>query len=278
VRTFDRIGILIWSLVVAIVLFHIGYLFHFGTVRWVWDFIHYTKFVSGWIGCGLMLVSLLYIPRKNGLITWGKTRFWYRLHVVTGLVGPLFILLHSYGKYYGFGGLAMYLMWGVFFTGVVGHYLYRNLNAEILYRQALREDVLRELDRIDGDAAKNHRMIAELRQRLSACDFSADLKHESPGRSLKGNPREVFRLWKNYHGVNREIGRLRKKVVAHSEAEHRLVATRRETFLELLALERDTKNFLALKDLFSLWRVFHVPVSWGMWILVGLHFFGWLWY
>jgi len=278
-RTFDRMSLLIWSLVLAIIALHLGYLFHFNNSPLVWSFIHHTNFVCGWLGSILMLLSLLYIPRKQKLFTWGKVHSWYNFHIAAGLLGPILIFFHSYGKYNGFGGLALICMWIVFFTGVIGYYIYRRLNEEIEYKMKLREKILRKLDEIDKKMAESALISTEFKQKLSSAGLAAPLYGGSSTQpSLKKDPRKLKRLWQDFRESHREIKTLKNEVVSQNLFEQRTASQKKQAFNELLLLESSSKNYLMMKEIFSLWRICHVPISWFMWMLVTLHISGWLYY
>lgn len=80
----------------------------------------------GILGFVLMLMTeTLYSIRK--LLTdarWGNMASWLRFHIVTGLVGPYMVLLHTAMKFQGLAGLAMLLTVVVVVSGAVGRYIY----------------------------------------------------------------------------------------------------------------------------------------------------------
>ena len=80
----------------------------------------------GIVGFILMLMTAtLYSLRKLRTdARWGSTAGWLKFHMVTGLVGPYMVLLHTAMKFNGFAGLTMLLTVVVVISGVVGRYLY----------------------------------------------------------------------------------------------------------------------------------------------------------
>ena len=88
---------------------------------------------SGLVGHGIgilgsiliLMTATLYSVRK--LLTdarWGNVAAWLRFHMVTGLVGPYMVLLHTAMKFQGLAGLTMLLTVIVVASGLVGRYLY----------------------------------------------------------------------------------------------------------------------------------------------------------
>jgi hypothetical protein len=80
----------------------------------------------GIIGFGLMLMTAtLYTIRKRQTgATWGSLESWLRFHMVTGLVGPYMVLLHTSFRFLGLAGIATLLTVVVVISGLVGRYIY----------------------------------------------------------------------------------------------------------------------------------------------------------
>jgi hypothetical protein len=80
----------------------------------------------GILGFVLMLMTAtLYSLRKlRRDASWGSTAAWLRFHMVTGLVGPYMVLLHTAMRFSGLAGLAMLLTVVVVVSGLVGRYVY----------------------------------------------------------------------------------------------------------------------------------------------------------
>jgi len=80
----------------------------------------------GIAGVVLMLATeVLYSIRKRARDrAWGPMRTWLRAHIVTGLVGPYLIALHTAGHLHGAGGWAAIATAVVVVSGFTGRYLY----------------------------------------------------------------------------------------------------------------------------------------------------------
>jgi hypothetical protein len=83
----------------------------------------------GVIGSALMTVMLLYSVRKRAkpLRKAGPLSAWLDFHIFCGIVGPLFVILHSSFKVKGLVALSFWSMIAVALSGVVGRYLYRQI-------------------------------------------------------------------------------------------------------------------------------------------------------
>ena len=83
----------------------------------------------GILGFTLMLMTeTLYSLRKRScLARWGRPATWLRFHIVTGLVGPYMVLLHSSWKLNGLAAAAMLMTVIVVFSGIIGRYIYTRI-------------------------------------------------------------------------------------------------------------------------------------------------------
>jgi hypothetical protein len=73
----------------------------------------------------MLMTATLYSLRKlRADARWGSTSAWLKFHMVTGLVGPYMVLLHTAMRFNGLAGLAMLLTVVVVASGLVGRYLY----------------------------------------------------------------------------------------------------------------------------------------------------------
>jgi hypothetical protein len=100
-----------------------------------------------WIGVagGVMMLMLFSYPmRKHFRFAhgWGKVKWWFWVHMVLGVGGPLLILLHSTFHIGSLNaGVALYSMLIVAGSGVVGRFIYarvnRGLRGDITDLQAL---------------------------------------------------------------------------------------------------------------------------------------------
>ncbi len=72
----------------------------------------------------LMTATLYSIRKRLTDARWGSMAAWLRFHMVTGLVGPYMVLLHTSMRFRGLAGVAMLLTVVVVISGLVGRYIY----------------------------------------------------------------------------------------------------------------------------------------------------------
>ncbi|MBU0517093.1 MAG: hypothetical protein KJ621_20240 [Proteobacteria bacterium] len=281
-RRYRRYSLLLWGVGGLLVAAQVGYLAHFWGWRPLWDVIHWFGHSAGWCGGAAMALSLLYIPRKKKWFTWGKVRTWYQFHVAMGLTGPLLIILHAYGKYYGIGGLTLLCLGIVLATGVVGHFIFRRLGEEVAVRAEERARLEQDLAALEREIEARRAEAAGLLQDLETAgplgQLARDEKIKLPRARLFKDVRHVGQMWRDFWATSRQVAALKRRVKAQARVERRALALKEMTLKELLLLERDTRNLVALNEIFSLWRKVHVPVSWLMWWLLAMHLFAWTYY
>jgi hypothetical protein len=261
---------------------HAAYAARYWGFEPLWRIIKYADHWAGWVGGGLMALSLLYVPRKKKWIAWGKVPHWYRFHVLTGLTGPLLVILHAYGDYHGVGGWCLWAMWLVLMTGVIGHFIYRRLPEEVEVRAAERQHLLKQLEEATGrlqvQVEDARSLLARLDQTGPLAELAKVSKIKMPRPTLTKSLKNLGGLWRNYRAAGRRVAELKHVVKAEAEAQRHAVGLRERELLALLHLERDTRTLIVLNEIYSLWRKAHVPLSWLMWWLLALHVFAWAYY
>jgi Fe-S-cluster-containing hydrogenase component 2 len=80
----------------------------------------------GYIGTALMVLSMAYLlQRRFGWFYKTATnQFWLDVHLMTGIVGPMFVVLHSALRLTTWVSIPFWSMLAVVISGVLGRYLY----------------------------------------------------------------------------------------------------------------------------------------------------------
>ncbi|MBT3016718.1 MAG: hypothetical protein AB2540_15260 [Candidatus Thiodiazotropha endolucinida] len=100
---------------------------------------------SGWgywfgiVGGSLMLMLLLYPMRKrlHFMNKWLTVKFWFRLHMVFGVLGPVLIMMHSSFHIGSLNGqVALYSMLFVAISGLFGRYFYTRIHYGLYGKKA----------------------------------------------------------------------------------------------------------------------------------------------
>jgi len=232
--------------------------------------------VFGVAGTVAMLLNLTYLVRKRlSAIAWlGSLRSWMRFHVLTGLLGPALVLLHSaFAPSSALGGLALTAMIIVVMTGLLGRYIYTHVPRS--YRG-------RELE-----LSEVRRRLVEYREALETLGVeSAGLKLDSgPSGPESEVGTGLFAALRSLLAGDREARRQFRQLQVRLVSPHVDQAQAREILALLRQLCRERQWLLRyheLRGLMGSWRFFHRWLAVVMFLVVGFHIilalrFGDLW-
>jgi hypothetical protein len=225
--------------------------------------------VGYWLGVAggtMMALLFLYPMRKHfgfmrGL---GPVKYWFVVHMVFGIVGPLLILLHST---YQIGSMnaaiALASMVVVVASGIVGRFLYRHIHRGFLgERSSLRELQLQAGFEHDAVKSRFH-FVPTVEVKLMA--FEADTL--KGGASLRSHLRRVFALpvkqWRVSLVCRREVDEALERIARHrgwSPEDLRLRKRRAHALIKAyLSSVVNVAQLAAYERLFSLWHLLHRP-------------------
>lgn len=231
----------------------------------------------GIAGAGMMVVMLGYSLRKRSrlLRRAGPVGVWLDYHILLGICGPVFVLLHSSFKVGGLVALSFWSMVSVAVSGVVGRFLYR----QIPRTREGDELSLAEAERLDGELAD--RLVERFRlspEALAGLDAAAGAGARSDGALpllLLRFPLDLLRLrlrLRRFRAAHPQVGRL-------LDRELRALSTRKAQLrLRIAAWQR-------VHRLFHYWHVFHRPFALIMYLFMAVHVavawmtgYGWRWH
>ncbi len=235
----------------------------------------------GLIG-GLMMVLLLLYPLRKRLPILEKIgflAFWFKWHMLLGILGPLFIIFHStYHVYIPFihptgsinAAVAMYCMILVSTSGTFGRFFYTKIHHGLYGRQATMNEMQAEMAET-GDvksmfefAPGVERALEEFRDRADGYAkesgygfihfFKVGIETSSLARRL---PREL-------HAVMQEKARAEGFSAEQKARMEQMFIEYREKIVNYLKAIRDTAQFHTYERLFSWWHIFHIPLVFMM--------------
>ena len=216
----------------------------------------------GMAGLAMMSVMHLYSLRKRVklLRRLGPLRRWLDLHIFLGIMGPLFVLLHSSFKVGGLVSISFWSMVAVALSGVFGRYLY----LQIPRTRAGEELSLAEVEKADRDLA------ARLRAEFGVDDaFLERLEAASAPRAGAGLLRLLGALVRDDLGGRRH--RLSALARSHPGLPPRLSHQLGALVRQKAQLRRRIRLWDALHRLFHHWHVVHRPFAVVMYVFVLLH-------
>jgi hypothetical protein len=225
--------------------------------------------VGYWIGVagGVMLLLLFSYPlRKHFRFahSWGKVKWWFLVHMLLGVGGPLLILLHSTFRIGSLNaGVALYSMLIVAGSGVVGRFIYARVNRGLRGEQTeLKELQVRA--RMDQDDVRSRLAFAPKVEVLLKNFEQAELQATEGWIT---HLRRVFwlplRQWWLYRQCAAELDRTINALAVRGgwtpqERLRRRKRTKKMVHRYIMAVVR-VAQYTAYARLFSLWHVAHIP-------------------
>lgn len=218
-------------------------------------------------GSLLMLVLMLYPLRKKMRLmrNWGPIPYWFRFHMLAGIVGPVMILFHAN---FQLGSLNSRVVLGstllVAGSGLFGRYLYTKIHYGLYGKRISLEQLHAAISSNQDNLAAVFIYAPKIQRRL----LSFDAAVLQPAQGVLHSIGRVFMI-----DLRRRWTHLRIKLVlrrALKVAARRNGWSRRETVRQYRAANRLISRHLAAvlrvaefsfyERFFSLWHVFHMPL------------------
>lgn len=134
-------------------------------------------YALGIVGGVLMLLLLLYPLRKHARFMRhaGPVKYWFRTHMLFGVIGPVCILFHS-----GFrlgslnSNVAMFCMLAVATSGLVGRYFYTRIHHGLYGRKATLEELRRHSAELKASLSEQLHLPQALLAQLESFERRVD--------------------------------------------------------------------------------------------------------
>jgi hypothetical protein len=222
--------------------------------------------IGHWLGIigTLLMVSteVLYSLRKRTRwFKYGPVRHWLSAHIVTGLVGPFMVFMHSAFSFHGLAGFSLLITFIVVASGFVGRYLYTAIPHTIAGAAATSGEIAAEVARvqltIDRLGTQRSAAVQEF--------IRADAQRR---RRQRGDWSLVFLRglddWRYQRGLHARIRKLERSEKSKLGDVERLLNRRR-------ILERQMRMMQAARRLLSVWHIAHVPMGVVLFGSAGIH-------
>ncbi len=232
----------------------------------------------GIIGASLMGALLLYPLRKRFRILHaiGPTRFWFRMHMVFGLVGPLLVLYHCNFQLGSFNSrVALFCMLLVAGSGIIGKHFYAAIHRGLYGRKTtlaeLQKDLAASLEKSHGLAAIMPQLVARLdtlSKELQGCHVTQSL---GVRRSLKWTFTHNFTRMSLWLTARRELKAVARQSDIVARDYKRLMRAASRYIRDYTRLTGRVAQFSFYERLFALWHVLHLPIFFMMVLSVVFH-------
>lgn len=220
----------------------------------------------GILGSSMLLLLFLYSARKRNVLglRFGKMSYWLNIHIFLGIMGPVFVTLHTAFKFGGIVSVSYFSMIAVMLSGFIGRYLYvqipRTLSGDKL--------TIREIDEKDKLMTRvlveEHGVNPKLLARIQT--IAGLGSKDAKGFAL------LWLLAKNDLTRRSKLRALRKQLLKKNrnlpaQKIDRLLALMNEKVL----LTRKKALLSSIQPLFHCWHVAHKPFAYVMLIIMFLH-------
>ena len=257
-----------------LVLWRVCYAYHFFRIRPVWLFIEDVTLLAGYLGTLAIVLSMAFSLKRKHWLRWGSPRFWMKTHVVLGLLGPVLIEIHGYGKNYGIAGWCDLLMWAVALSGFVGLYLRGYLNEDLKFRRERIIEFHGRIEELRRELAEKRVALQQLEKEIIGVSVSTGVStHEAQlaKGQLARNPGAIFGFtgdYLRYLWRTRRLRRQWRRTLRYERDLTRMIARHTEMTLDLEIRSR-TSGFV--NELFALWRLVHIPMTSAFALTLVIH-------
>lgn len=217
----------------------------------------------GIVGTALMTAMLSYTVRKwlMNVKFLGAPVWWLRFHILCGIAGPAYILLHA-GLLppTGLVAVGFWCMLLVAGSGVFGRYVYGHFPATAAGRAL--------------DATSARRELADLRAQLVA--RTADADGERIGRAVAlvhdFSPKvDTILGWVWLDFEVRRRSRQIRTLLAGAGLSSSAASEARNALTQQLRLQRNVAAWEVSRRLLRYWHLFHDPLAKAMYLIVAIH-------
>jgi len=224
-------------------------------------------YALGIIGGVLMLILLLYPARKRFRIMQllGPVKYWFRGHMMLGVIGPSCILFHANFQLGSLNSnVALICMLLVAFSGIIGRFIYRQIHYGLYGRKATLEQLRRDKEISEGQLAATFALLPRLQQRLTSYENVA----LSPTKGLLHGiirrftlaPRNHWTYFISLFQIRRALRlEVKRKKLGADIYRQRYKMMRRYLSAYFTTLQKITV-FSFYEKLFSMWHVLHLPL------------------
>jgi hypothetical protein len=233
-----------------------------------------TGYILGIVGGSLMLVLLLYpLSKRISLLTrLLPVRYWFGIHMLLGIVGPVLILFHSNFQLGSTNStIALTSMLLVAGSGFIGRYIYTNIHHGLYGTRITLKELKLKTEEEHEELLNLYAMDSALNSQLEKMEEKALRPYTGLTKSLlhvmylavnaPRVKRKVLKLLKNSYQENSEQKTLPNSRVVALTVDHYTLALRK------------VAAFRVYERLFSLWHILHLPLFIMMIITAIIHIF-----
>jgi hypothetical protein len=216
---------------------------------------------------GIMMLTLLLYPlrkRVRFMDRWGEMRYWFRYHMVAGIVGPSLVVFHSTFHIGAMNSrVALYAMLLVAISGIVGRFLYRHIHRGMYGQHLSMTDVQSDLQGCTDNMGTIFSEYPQIQERLLMFRKYAFLELRGVWPRLKRfvmlriiARRLAMRVHEQMKQAMKRAKREERLTKAQRVLNYRLAKQKTDAFLDAVC---EASQLTSWEKLFSFWHVIHIP-------------------
>jgi len=215
----------------------------------------------GLIGGIMMLCQFIYSARKRSakMRRWGNLKVWFGIHTAIGIGAPAIIVIHSRFELLSINGTVAFIsMLIVVFSGIIGRYLYSQVNFDLsnsrIRLAQLQKDMHANVIRPNAALAK------DIEKHLKGFMIAA---FATPGNIIQAivvaASVDLRAKYIHYQLCQLKVPNASASRNKASQNVNLFGHQEKKILKEYLSVLSKMAHYNAYKQLFSLWRVGHVP-------------------
>ena len=220
----------------------------------------------GIIGTVLMLLMLLYLPRKyfKFMRRWGNIGLWLDIHIWLGITGPILVIYHTAFKFGGIVSISFWSMVAVAASGVFGRYVYLQIPRRLSGEELTPEEI-QEMDRTLAEQIQNLPSVAApLLARIQEVARFMDQPTTSRPSGIGSWMADSIRL-------RLQLLALRRELRAKSKLNRYMVSALIRAIRERRLLDRRMMFLKVAQRLLHHWHLIHRPFALVMFVILAVH-------
>ncbi len=226
----------------------------------------------GLAGGLMMLTLLLYSFRKHikfmqGL---GKLKYWFRIHMILGVLGPTLVLLHTTFRVGSINAaVALYSMLLVAASGLIGRFVYTRIHKGLYGSRTTLKEVRAELSESTDNVKSRLHFFPEVEKWINKFEHEA-LEGKRGFFAgiwyfLSFDVSRMLLVWRSRRNIRQVLG------VGHMDD----IAKDAVQMVSRYLLQIQTvAQFKKFEQIFSAWHVLHIPL---MYMMVAAAIFHVIW-
>jgi hypothetical protein len=228
----------------------------------------------GLVGGVLMLALLIYPLRKRIRVLryLGPLRFWFRFHMLAGVLGPALVLFHSTFQVRSFNAtIALASMLLVVASGLVGRLLYRRIHRGLYGRRATLDELQQSLDTQLQAMRSSAGLPGEVKQEI---EHFAHLVSSVPANRWQRVAHFVTLGYRRRRANQRARRALAKYAGSPCTMTECVPANPAELLRNIdatLVAAQTAAQFSSYERLFSYWHAVHIPFLFMLLITALVH-------